>query len=178
MEEFIQIPQQEKKISSFMPSLLAGLLLGLLSSIPYISACNIICCLWVVGGGIFSIYLFTKDGGRPTNGDGAMIGFFAGLWGTLVATLVTSFSVILMGNKMKEMIFNQMATSNMPMDPTTEAIFNGIFSNPLYVIAISFLSYLVMNSIFATVGGILGVQIFKKKINPMDINNQNNINQM
>src|SRR6187549_2552543 len=73
------------------PALAGGMLLGVLSSIPVISAGNCLCCMWVLGGGAFGAFLLMKQ--RPTGGisygDGAFVGVMSGLFGAFVATLIS-----------------------------------------------------------------------------------------
>src|SRR5204862_1102880 len=54
------------------PALTGGMFLGFLSSIPFISAGNCICCMWVLLGGGIAVMMLTKQ--RPSGiayGDGA-----------------------------------------------------------------------------------------------------------
>jgi len=39
------------------PALYGGLLIGVLSALPFVSAGNCCCCLWVVAGGMLAVYL-------------------------------------------------------------------------------------------------------------------------
>ena len=39
------------------PALLGGVFIGVLSALPFISAANCCCCLWVVAGGVLTVYL-------------------------------------------------------------------------------------------------------------------------
>ena len=74
-----------------------GLALGILSSIPVISAGNVLCCLWVqAGGGLAAWFLNKQRPGGLKYGDGAFGGVFSGLIGAFVATLISIPVQILM----------------------------------------------------------------------------------
>ena len=45
------------------PAFYGGLLIGVLSALPIVSAGNCCCCLWVVAGGMLAVYL--RQRGSP-----------------------------------------------------------------------------------------------------------------
>ena len=58
-----------------VPALLGGLFIGVLSSLPLVSAVNTCCCLWVVTGGMLAAWLMQQNTVRPiTIGEGALVG--------------------------------------------------------------------------------------------------------
>ena len=62
-----------------------GVVIGLLSGIPYVRLGNVACCMWVVLGGALASYLYIKKSPTPVNvGEGAMIGAIAGAIGMIV----------------------------------------------------------------------------------------------
>src|SRR5687768_13677392 len=68
-----------------LPALLGGLFIGVLSSLPFVSAVNTCCCLWVVTGGMLATWLMQQNTPRPvTMGEGALVGLLAGLVGSVV----------------------------------------------------------------------------------------------
>ena len=81
-------PQPE--LDFMQPALAGGMFLGFLSSIPFISAGNCLCCMWVLLGGGMAAVMLTKQ--RPsgiTYGDGAFVGVLSGLFGALVSTIMS-----------------------------------------------------------------------------------------
>src|SRR5438128_10465269 len=77
------------RASLTQPALIGGVVMGVLSALPIISAGNACCCLWVVSGGVVAAYLFQQNRTTPvTPGDGALVGLLAGLVGALVRTVV------------------------------------------------------------------------------------------
>src|SRR5512136_2122581 len=70
------------------PALIGGVLLGILSSLPVISAFNCVCCAWVIGGGVLAAYLYVKDSPVPvTLGRGVGLGLLTGVIGSVVSAL-------------------------------------------------------------------------------------------
>ena len=68
------------------PALLGGLIVGLLSAIPFINYC---CCIWAIGGGLLAGMLYIKE--SPTQvptGDGAIVGALAGVVGGLIYLII------------------------------------------------------------------------------------------
>src|SRR5690349_15316702 len=65
------------------PALLGGLFIGVLSSLPIVGAANACCCLWVVSGGIVTVYL-QRQNPRP----GATSDAFEAVLGGVIAGIV------------------------------------------------------------------------------------------
>jgi len=58
------------------PALLGGLIVGLLSAIPFINYC---CCIWAIGGGALAGFLYIKSSPTPVpTGDGAIVASLGG----------------------------------------------------------------------------------------------------
>lgn len=71
------------------PALMAGLVIGLLSSIPVVQAANYCCGLWLFGGGLLAAFLLQQGQAAPiTATDGAVVGLQAGLVGFVVSLLL------------------------------------------------------------------------------------------
>jgi ABC-type spermidine/putrescine transport system permease subunit I len=73
------------KAGMLKPALIGGMLLGMLSALPYFDCA---CCIWVIGGGLFAAYLYVKDSPIPVMlGRGVVLGLATGLIGSLVYIL-------------------------------------------------------------------------------------------
>ena len=79
------------------PVLVGGLVMGVLSALPIISAGNLCCCLWIISGGLVAAYVLQQNQPTPiTPGDGALVGLLAGLAGAgiyLVLSIPITFLV-------------------------------------------------------------------------------------
>lgn len=75
--------------SVWMTALIAGALMGVLSSIPGVSLVNCLLCGWLWLGGIFAVWYYKRSyAGIVTPGDGALLGAAAGLIGAVVGTIL------------------------------------------------------------------------------------------
>src|SRR5262249_57366653 len=72
-----------EKPSKLPPALVGGLILGILSAIPFVNLGNACCCLWVLIGGIVAAkMLINQSPVLPVGaGDGAAVGALAGAIG-------------------------------------------------------------------------------------------------
>jgi hypothetical protein len=149
--------------------LTGGMFLGLLSSLPYISAGNILCCMWVLLGGGIATVLLTRQ--RPLSsiayGDGAFAGVISGLFGAVVGTLIqTMFRAISPAQLFEaqrqqvEQIMNQVSLEG-PMRDFMLRIASGEISTA--TVAFTFISNVLTYSLFAMIGGILALAILRRR---------------
>ena len=146
------------------PALLGGLLIGVLSALPYISGLNACCCLWVIAGGVLTTYLLQERLREPvTAGNAAVTGLMAGVVGAIVASLIGALLMSVMGSPAES--FDQMARGDLP--PEMSRILDRFRELPASFWYIgSLLIYLVVFPIFAMLGALLGVAIFKRQPPP------------
>lgn len=159
------------ELDFLQPALAGGFFLGVLSSLPFISAGNCLCCMWILGGGGLAAYmLHLQRPGGVTYGDGAFGGVLSGLAGAVVAT-VMSIPVRLLSGRLLESQQEALeeAFAEMPG-------FDGPFRDLLLrmaspevsptIITFTFLMNLILFALFAMIGGILMVAILRKKESP------------
>lgn len=156
------------ELDFLQPALTGGMFLGLLSSVPVISAGNCLCCMWVLLGGGVAAVLLTKQ--RPINlityGDGAFVGVMSGLFGAVVGTIVQmSFRAIASQffesqQQQLEEVLNKMGAEGPVRDWVLRAASGEI---SVGTIAFTFLSNLLVFALFAMIGGILAVAILNKR---------------
>ena len=144
------------------PALIGGVVLGILSAIPFVNLPNLCCCAWAIAGGIIAAHLYVKSSPAPVRpGDGAVLGVLAGVVGAVIYLVIGVPLAYVTGNVMMGMLSNLIASSNpdqaeafrMQMEAGTTiagAIVRGIITMVLLVI-------------FATIGGLIGVAIFEKR---------------
>jgi hypothetical protein len=134
-----------------------------LSALPIISAGNCCCCLWVVAGGIVAAWIMQANHPSAiTVADGAMVGLLAGLIGSVVMLLLSIPISITLG-PIQERFIERLLESSGDLPPGLKDAFENARGRPGPLgILITFVFQLVVGSIFATVGGMLGTLIFRK----------------
>jgi len=129
------------------PALLGGLVVGLLSAIPFINYC---CCIWSIGGGVLAAYLYIKSSPIPVSmGNGAMVGGLAGVVGGIIYLVLGLPIAILFG---MAAMTDQLSRSGVELP----------FSGVLLMIVAGIVGAIFL-AVLATLGGIIGVAIFEKR---------------
>lgn len=153
------------------PALIGGVVMGVLSALPIISAGNACCCLWVVSGGVVAAYLFQQDKTAPiTPADGALVGLLAGLAGALVRTVVAIPIDLLVAPMEQAMLQRFMDMGALPPETRDllERFGRGGAGVTYFVLSHIFglMFWLFAGGVFSTLGGLLGAAIFKKQTPP------------
>jgi Family of unknown function (DUF5518) len=145
------------------PALIGGVLIGVLSVIPFVSAANICCCLWAIVGGLLATYLYVKNSPTPaTAADGAVLGVIAGAVGAVISLIIGIPIALAMGPVMRNMIVSLMHN----LDPRQAELMRQQFEaqgNALGPLIIQALIGAALLFVFAILGGLLGIPIFEKR---------------
>ena len=157
------------------PALIGGVVMGVLSALPLISAGNLCCCLWVIAGGVVAAYLLQQNTAAPiTPGDGAMVGLLAGLAGALVQ-FVISIPISLMVAPMERQMMQRVLDMAGNMPPEMRDMLERFRSGDQMALGmglmvarrmIALVFWVVIGAIFSTIGGVIGAMIFKKNTPP------------
>ncbi|HUQ32100.1 MAG TPA: hypothetical protein VM095_08265 [Pyrinomonadaceae bacterium] len=156
--------------SKLRAALIGGLVIGLLSSIPYVRMGNVICCLWVVLGGALASYLYIKKSTIPVGvGEGALLGVIAGAIGWAFEIIVGVPLTILTGYPELRFMVNLLER----VDPqkaeayrqNAEILMSRPFAEQFFYSAFSLqtLLGLLITLAFAMVGGLVAVPLFEKR---------------
>ncbi len=147
------------------PALIGGVLTGVLSVIPFVSAANLCCCLWAVLGGMLATYLYVKNSPTPAGaGDGAVLGVIAGAVGAVIYVVLGIPIALAMGPTMRNMIVSLMEN----VDPRQAEVMRQQFEaqgNAIAPLIIQALVIAALIFVFAILGGLLGIPIFEKRKN-------------
>ena len=145
------------------PALIGGVLIGVLSVIPFVSAANLCCCLWAILGGMLATYLYVKNSPTPAGaGDGAVLGVIAGAVGAVIYVVLGIPIALAMGPTMRNMIVSLMQN----VDPRQAELMRQQFEaqgNAIAPLIIQALIIAALIFVFAILGGLLGVPIFEKR---------------
>lgn len=129
------------------PALLGGLIVGLLSAIPFVNYC---CCIWAIGGGALACFLYIKESPVPVRpGDGAMVGALAGVFGAVIYFIIgVPVAYFISGAAMEE-TFARMNVQ-IPFTGLLLFVVSGLIGG-LFLLVLSVL------------GGLIAVPIFEKR---------------
>ena len=140
--------------------------MGVLSSLPLVSAGNICCCLWVISGGVAAAYALQQGQPNPvTPADGAFVGFLAGLLGAVVYFVVALPLDLLIGPMEREMMRRWVENMGGAEGFRDYADRANLITAPVRAF-VGFVLMLFLGAIFSTIGGILGALMFKKQPAP------------
>ena len=145
------------------PALIGGVILGLLSAIPFVNFVNLCCCAWAILGGLLASYLYVKNCPTPASpGDGAVVGAITGAIGAVVYLVIGIPLAILSGAAMREMMIKMMSS----LDPRQAEMFRAQMEaqgeSISGIIVQSFIGALLL-VVFAVVGGLIGIPLFEKR---------------
>ncbi len=152
-----------------VPILYSGLIIGLVSSIPFVSLINCFCCAGVVIGGFLGVFFyksnFTPDTPPFTSTDCLLVGLGGGILGAVISTIASTLFVVLFGNITAKFIVDVLQNSNLPNAEMILEKLREAMNEPLTVLG--FVSSLffscILYGIFGLLGGLIGYSIFKPK---------------
>jgi hypothetical protein len=148
------------------PALLGGLFAGILSALPFVNLANC-CCVWVIAGGVIAAYVMQQNYPLPvTAGDGAMVGFLAGIIGAIVAAAVSIPIHFLLSPLMPGLYDGNLSTFRHRRDfpPEVRDMMKGI--SPWVFAFIGGLIFFLIELVFSTLGGLFGALMFSKPAPP------------
>jgi hypothetical protein len=146
------------------PALVGGLITGILSVVPFVSALNTCLCLWAWVGGIVAAKLLIDRSPRiVTSKDGARIGLFSGL---IAGAIVLLISMPLMLWQMNRTL--QSMPPILSNSPEAQELLERIQNDSTFKILFSFVSSFITSVLilgFTVLGGLVGVALFEKRKN-------------
>ena len=149
----------------YQPAILGGLFIGILSSLPLVSALNACCCLWVIVGGVLTAYLKQQQTPEPLEtSDAVLAGLVAGVIGALLSMLGGFLVLSVTGPVWQETLRQQME-SNPDVPPQVRDMMMRLFTGG-GIMVIWLVVTLPVYAGFAAVGALLGKAMFGKKKAP------------
>lgn len=161
-----------EKPSKLMPALYGGIIIGLLSGIPFISFINCLCCAGIMIGGFLAVFFYKKDlppDAPPlTNNDALALGALAGLFGALFSNIIAAGFMFTVGNVAAGATYDFIVSmydkmgmlDKMPpeaLDQMKEGMSQDTIS------PVSVLSSFVVSPLFGLIGGLIGYAVYKPK---------------
>jgi hypothetical protein len=139
---------------------ITGTLAALLTVTPIANLVNCLVCGWLWIAGLAAVWLYRENTGEPvTTRDGLVLGLVSGLFGALVATILSAFSV----GGTTPIPAGQLAQIEEQLGPQA-ASFLRMLENPATTLTIGLVMNLVIYSLFGLIGGLIGASIFKPRM--------------
>jgi hypothetical protein len=150
------------------PAVIGGVVLGLLSAIPFVNLVNFCCCAWAILGGMLATYMYVKNSPTPANaGDGAVIGAIAGAIGAVIYLVIGIPLSIVAGTAMREVLVNLLTSLDPRQAEMIRAQMEVQVQSISGAIIQGFIGALLL-IVFAVLGGLIGIPLFeKRKAGPM-----------
>ena len=136
-------------MNKLKPALLGGLIVGILSAIPFLNYC---CCIWGIGGGVLAGFLYIKSSPIPIKvGEGAVIGVLTGIVGAVLYFIIgVPLAYFISGANLEETLAR--------MNVQLPANISG-----LLLFALSGLIGGLILLCLSVIGGLISVPIFEKR---------------
>ena len=149
------------------PALLGGLVTGVLSALPVISAGNICCCLWVVSGGLLAAYLLQQNHQLPiTAADGAVVGLLAGIIGAIIEFVLSIPIGMLVGPVERQILERLRELSGATVSSVPFGMDGSGAVGVVILRIIAFFFTLIVASVVSTLAGLVGAALFAKSSPP------------
>ena len=179
MSENHRMPlKPDKKV----PALYGGIVMGLISAIPFLNIVNCLCCAGILLGGFLAV-MFYKNNFQPkadqlmadtldttpfTAGDCLAVGALAGVVGAVVDTLLSIIFIALFGNVVQEFLLNLIQNMDLQIPEEFLQQVEESLREEMGAFGIlkNLLLSMVIDPLFGLLGGLIGYSIFKPKQPP------------
>lgn len=148
-------------MARFQPALLGGLFIGVLSALPIVNFANC-CCLWVILGGMLTVYLDQQNTPLPIEtSQAALGGLIAGAIGGVIYSIAGMMFLSVLGGGWREAM--EQVLSNMPdVPPETADMLRSLTEGPAMAL-VSVAITVPLYAVFGMLGALLGTVFFRKK---------------
>ena len=160
------MPQKPDK---FVPALYGGIVMGVISAIPFLNYVNCLCCAGYLLGGFLGVYFYqkalTKEMDVMTSSNAMGVGALSGLFGAIVSSILSGLLLLAIGNSISETILQRMRLSGAfeQMPPDQAALVEQVLSNPGILLFIGVVSAFIISPLFGLLGGLIGYGVFRKR---------------
>jgi|ERR1041385_1741257 hypothetical protein len=157
------------KPDKFIPALYGGVIMAVISTVPFLNFINCLCCAGILLGGLLAVFFyknnFTPDTQPFTSGDCMAVGALAGVVGAAIGTVLSMLFLKLFGNIMSEIIADLIRNLNvdLPEEVMKSLDESMAMATSPFMMIIHFFSNLVLYSLFGMLGGLIGYNVYKPK---------------
>jgi hypothetical protein len=156
-----------------IPALYGGIIMAIISAVPFLSMLNCLCCAGIMLGGFLGVYFyknnFTPDTPPMTSGDCMGVGALAGVFGAVFGTILSVVFLALFGNIMGRFITEMLQNMNVNLpEEALTAIEESMEQGMSFISLIfQFMASLVIDAVFGLLGGLIAFSVYKPKQTPM-----------
>jgi hypothetical protein len=152
-------------VKRHQPAILGGLFIGVLSSLPVVRGANVCCCLWVVLGGLLTVYLQQQNRPDPVETSDAVIGgLIAGLIGAVITVAGQAIMLTFTGPLVQDQL-QQALEAARDLPPEIRQFVTNLTSGH-NLLLLSLAVDVPVFAVFGMLGALLGTAFFKKKVPP------------
>lgn len=153
-------------MARFQSALLGGLFIGVLSALPVIGAGNACCCLWVILGGMLTVYLEQQKTPVPIEtSTAALSGLIAGAIGGLIQSLAGLLMFRMVSGGDTQQAIDQILGSIPNLPPESAEWARTLAQGPAFAL-VSVAVTVPLYAVFGMLGALLGTAFFRKKGTP------------
>jgi hypothetical protein len=161
------------KPDKLIPALYGGVIMALISSIPFLNFLNCLCCAGIMAGGFFAVFFyknnFTPDTPPYTSGDCLALGALAGVFGALIGTVLSAIFMAIMGDVLRDFVLRFLERSDLDLPQEfwdqMDQLMSAEFS--IFTLFTELLTNMLIYPLFGLLGGLIGYNIYKPKVNLM-----------
>jgi hypothetical protein len=159
-----------EKPGKLVPAIYGGVIIGVISGIPFLNFINCLCCAGVLLGGFLAVFFYKSELSEQTpltTGDALSVGVLAGVFGAMISTLISALLIYTVGNLAGEAMYDlveglydkmgvleQMSADQLEQLETMKA-------SELSLVSI--LSAFIIYPLFGLLGGLIGYAVYKPK---------------
>ena len=152
-----------------MPALYGGIIMALVSSIPFISFINCFCCAGIILGGFLAVFFYKNNmtpESPPLNaGDSMVVGLLSGFIGAVMGSILSMVFISLFGNVMGDALLRWVRGMNIDLpEQSLKALEDATRKSASVAnFLIQLFAKLLVYGIFGLLGGLIGYSVYKPK---------------
>jgi hypothetical protein len=143
----------------FQPEILGGLFIGVFSVLPIVGLANLFCCLWVVVGGVLTVYLKRQGRAGVEVGEAILGGLVAGLVGAVIFVAASTLLFAASGGALDAQVQAALTQGDMPPE-VRDRLMTLLQGRSLMLLMAAVT--LPMFAVFSMLGAVVGFAIFRK----------------
>jgi hypothetical protein len=152
-----------------MPALYGGLIIAGISAIPGLNLVNVCCCAGILLGGFLAVFFYkqelTPEMDPLTSNDCVRLGAFAGVIAAVAGTVISMIVMLVFGNIALEIMMKIVHHMNVDLPANVEQMIQQATEERMsfFGMVSSLFLNLIIDVLFATLGGLIGWSVFKPK---------------